>query len=481
MENFNIVQLFFKQAISQPSAIAFKTCERDVTYGQLHTLVSQTQVKFAEQGFVNSKKVLVMHPLSIELYAALLALLANGCILVFVEEWTSLADVRKAQEVIKCDGILCPTKVRLISLLYKPFRSLKWLNSKHSSSNDKALPPIEFVSENDAAIISFSSGTSGNSKAIVRTHCVITAQFEALQKHISIKQGAIMITNFPVVILLNLGLGITTFLSEFLKISNLPASDFEKMALELNDNAVSHLAFSPFVLQEISKKLTKPISVHQVLCGGSALFPSRIREIQQKIFAKDFTILYGSSEAEPIGYCTAKSALENAEEMGLFVGRIDSATACRIVNISVESINECKSNEIGEILVNGRHVVKTYLSSEDAYKKQKVMFEGEIWHRTGDYGCFNDKGFLLLTGQPSFGYPPYCLLELEKKLASIEGVSAGTILNKKCFIQMAKDGSKKEIELKVLSLFSWVEILIFGKLPLDKRHNGKIKYGKLDA
>lgn len=454
--------------------MAIQHGSRSVTYAELKDLVTGFQIKFQMKGFVNSKKVLVLHPLSIEMYAALLALLANACTLVFVEEWTSLADVKMAQQKIKCDGLLCTPKVRMISWLQAPFRKLKWLNTRLTQSGTSNLLVAD-VQANQAAIISFTSGTGSASKAVIRTHAIVNAQFLALQSHIVTSEAALMCTNFPVVILLNLGLGISTFISSNLKLSALPESNFYQLAREIESNHITHLSFSPFVLYQLCQRLEKTISLKQIICGGAALFPSRIKEIQQKISAENFTVLYGSSEAEPIAHCNAMDVIMKENEPGLYAGSVDDFTELKVVKTENNQVELCKNGEAGEVMVTGLHVVKNYMDSEQAYHQNKILFEGEIWHRTGDYAYFNSEQHLFLTGPLNQQFNGQYLMEIEKKLANIKGLVFGTVINNKAYIQMEKDATE-DLKERIKEQLPTLKDIVFMNLPMDKRHHGKIKY-----
>ena len=41
---------------------------------------------------------------------------------------------------------------------------------------------------------------------------------------------------------------------------------------------------------------------------------------------------------------------------------------------------------IGEIIVNGPHVLDAYFNNEEALKQNKIFVESKCWHRTGDSG-----------------------------------------------------------------------------------------------
>ncbi len=61
--------------------------------------------------------------------------------------------------------------------------------------------------------------------------------------------------------------------------------------------------------------------------------------------------------------------------------------------------NRLPANSTGEIVVRGKHVIKTYLNGQgDAETKVKAN-GSKVWHRTGDAGCLDDQGRLWLMGR----------------------------------------------------------------------------------
>ena len=65
----------------------------------------------------------------------------------------------------------------------------------------------------------------------------------------------------------------------------------------------------------------------------------------------------------------------------------------------------------------------------------------------------------------------------QKKLKEIPGVERGTIVNETAYIQITEN--KNKITAQIKNLID-VDIKVeFIKLPLDNRHNGKIKYNEL--
>jgi acyl-CoA synthetase (AMP-forming)/AMP-acid ligase II len=276
-DHLNIVSHFLNQAELSPEFIAIEDKDQSYSYKNLNQLVRNYKAYYDDLGLHKGTKVIVLHQPCVELFAAILALLCKGCTVVFVEEWSNISDITAACQTIQCDYIITGWKGKCIRLFNKTLRKLILLNI-HSvpKTENQYLSPV-LMDDISPAIIRFSSGSSGASKAVVRTHATLNAQFNALKKHIKLANINRMCTNFPVVILLNLGLGNCTVLSENIVMSNLKKSKIGDLYNELLSKSVTHLAISPFLLINLAKytlnQSLKQLKFSQILSGGSPIYP----------------------------------------------------------------------------------------------------------------------------------------------------------------------------------------------------------------
>jgi acyl-CoA synthetase (AMP-forming)/AMP-acid ligase II len=478
LRNNNITSHFFEAANQYPTRIALLSDYESITYQELLIKVESYCHQFNQHGLKSGDKVLVLHPLNTNLYAALLALLKLNCCLVFVEEWKTIDDISSCQNKINCNYIICSLKINLIRFFIPNLRSIKRLSLKLRICKNEFISNSDFKEE---AIISFSSGSSGKSKAIIRTHDLLNAQFDALKNKIVLCEHTKMISNFPVVILLNLGLGISSYFSQSIRMSNLKKTNFLKLYQEISKNNISHLALSPYLINRLAVAINNdakpPLSFFQIISGGSPFFPTFVENVNASFCYQNFTILYGSSEAEPIAHCEGNDIVKNRDEKGLYAGKIDEHCFCLIGEYKNGTISPCKDQKAGEIFVSGNHVVKNYYNSDQQAFENKISYQNLIWHRTGDFGYFDKEGNLYLTGDLNRRYKGDYLLELEKKLQEIPGVERGTIVNETAYIQMNEN--EKLITEQIKILLGHTIKIVFIQLPLDKRHNGKINYNEL--
>ncbi len=170
--------------------------------------------------------------------------------------------------------------------------------------------------------------------------------------------------------------------------------------------------------------------------------------------------------------------MKNGE--GLLAGKIVNE-----IELKIEKLDNVKdSSELkGEILVKGENVVKGYLNVEKN--------PDENWHRTGDMGYINRKGQLILLGrvkgriqiEDNIYYP----FTVETAFSFCKNLkkSVLTSKNNKLYLfaernpefkgDLSEDNEIKELKEK-FGIFKIIET----EIPMDKRHNSKTDYKRLE-
>ena len=160
-----------------------------------------------------------------------------------------------------------------------------------------------------------------------------------------------------------------------------------------------------------------------------------------------------------------------------------------------DQIKMLEQGEKGEIIVSGGHVLDTYLDAEEN-NKIKITADNENWHRTGDLGYIDASGRLWLLGRAkaeiSRGSEKIYPFSIETMLSFEKDIKRTAIISKKgkilLFIEIfyTEDKEKQlqiqdKLEEKIKEMKIAVDKVIFAdKIPVDKRHNGKIDYGSLE-
>jgi acyl-CoA synthetase (AMP-forming)/AMP-acid ligase II len=157
-------------------------------------------------------------------------------------------------------------------------------------------------------------------------------------------------------------------------------------------------------------------TVRALFVGGAPVRPELVRSLTRLIPSGEVYVVYGSSEAEPVGGISAQEILQEtapltAEGKGNCVGRPMGALDVRVIKCydgpidlraaGLASMLQSRG-KVGEIVASGKRVNKTYYRNPQAVAETKFEDEhGRIWHRTGDSGYFDDHGRIWLVGRVS--------------------------------------------------------------------------------
>lgn len=475
-KDINLLKHFFEVSVQYPNKVALIHNGEKLVFSQLKRKVESCMNLLDHLNVSNDAPVLMLHPLNHDLLAMVLALMGRGNPLVFVEEWTRFSDLKQCVKQTDCKYLLCNWKLNILRLFMPWASGLKRLPLNAFIISE----PIELKGFDDLrpALISFSSGSSGQPKSIVRTQGNLNAQFEALSKLIVRNEQSIMCTNFAAVILLNLGLGIGTLISENIRLSNLARSDFSRLYDELKEYSVSNLAFSPFVLRNlaniIEQKNRDRLKLKQIICGGSPVYPSFVQSFEKVFNSEEILLTYGSSEAEPIAHCQGTDLMANAQRNGLYIGKPVSEVNCMLLDSDGTIFGPEKPFEVGEIAVRGEHVVADYIGSKS--QSNKLSVDGKTYHLCGDRAYFDESGALFLLGQSRFDSED--IYENEKALYAIQGVKYITEFKGNVYAEILSERNKSQVIDQIKAIRPNRKVICL-QMPVDRRHKGKIKYAEL--
>ena len=115
----------------------------------------------------------------------------------------------------------------------------------------------------------------------------------------------------------------------------------------------------------------------------------KLKELIIKFNTVGFVQTYGQTEASP--RTTALLPEDSLYKIGS-VGKTIPNVKVKIIN---EAGNDVNANEIGEIIIQGKNVMKGY------YKQDIITNETIVdkWLHTGDLGYMDNEGYLYLTGR----------------------------------------------------------------------------------
>lgn len=491
----NIVSHFLEAAKNTPDKIAIIDSEVSITFRELEKEVIATAAYFRSAGIVKGDRVLVFIPMSIDLYRVVLALFYCGATAVFLDEWVSVRRLKESCRIADCKGFIGIFKARFFSLFIPELRKIR---VKLSLDTRGQSLPLTLVKSDDSALITFTTGSTGPPKAADRTHDFLNEQLRALIQEIDPQKEDVDLVALPIVLFMNLGFGCTSVIPKF-SMKRIGKMNFDTIIRQLQHHQVSRITASPFFVDGIARCIiqtkTELSALKKIFTGGAPVFPKQAALFNQAFPEAEITVVYGSTEAEPISSISTRQLFERRHELekGLPVGRPYSDIKLKIITISDKAIPNpdpdsfaamcLDEGETGEIIVSGKHVLKSYFNSPDAFKNSKIIVGNAVWHRTGDSG-FMENGELFLTGRCSQLIrkkdrllSPFIV---ENLLQEIEGITIGTIMdvNGKIIVVVESEMTKEQI-LPQLASVEFDDLQILAKIPRDPRHHSKIDYPRL--
>lgn len=502
-DRFNAADLFAEAARRHPEKPALIYKGKKVTFGDFEMAVNATAAGLLEKGIRKGDRVIVFVPMSEDLYRIVLALLRIGAVAVFLDEWVSISRLNACCRLAECRAFIGTSKSLLLAWFVPGLRQIPLrLGLKYDPRKTPAKLPQ--TDRDDIALITFTTGSTGIPKAAIRTHGLLYEQFQALAPLIRPQPGDICMPVLPIVLLINLGAGVTSVIADFNARKPLSMKP-GKVADQLVRYEVNSIIASPFFFRQLSKYLIDNDlvlnGIEKIFTGGAPVFPIEAERYRRAFPSADIRIVYGSTEAEPISSITAEELTDrqdNALARGLKVGEVEGSASVKIIDIRDENIavadmkaledREVAQGEIGEIIVSGKHVLREYLRNPDASMRNKIFVGEQCWHRTGDSGYLDAQGRLFLTGRcsslvrlhgqilPTFVF--------ENHFQTLDGIEIGTILLWKGKIIAVAELRESAVRDQAKAAISAVheaieEVVLIKKMPRDPRHHSKVDYEKL--
>jgi len=357
---------------------------------------------------------------------------------------------------------------------------------------------IASLNGDETAIITFTSGSTGVPKGIERSHNSLVIQMEYLKKILNFSEDDIEMTNLPLFVLNSIANRIKVVLPY---IKNYKLKDIEPSIIwkEIREMNVNRLTGSPFFIEKIMNMVEKENLIKKIFTGGGIVSSFLVKRLVDLNI--DVNIVYGSTEAEPISIINGREIIKDEEKEGVNIGIPIEDIELKIIKIEksnsiIDFTKSDKSNfivengKIGEIIVKGKNVNRSYFKDINAILYNKIKdIDGEVYHRTGDTGFIGKNGNLYITGRKDFSIilnnEVLNTFYIQNRLNRIKGVKKSAIIQDKkgkiyIFIEKEKKSRKKLIisDIKKIIDFDF-SIRFLKRIPLDKRHNTKIDYGKL--
>ncbi len=515
----NLVTLLAERASQHPERPALVDSrngrDRVLTFGELSRRVSAGAHALQSMGLKRGQVILVFQPVSIELYELILAAFHAGIRVMLADPSAGREFLTQCCQRLKPDAYFGSWKAQCLRIMVPEMRRIpitiivgRWFPGALTWRTDTEECPLTAVPDEEPALITFTSGSTGIPKAAVRSHGFLLAQHRTLSCALAFEEGEVDLVTLPVFVLANLASGLTSVLAAT-DLARPGTPDAAAIRSQCERRGVTRCTASPAFFEGLLRSQAGMPPFRKIFTGGAPVFPDLLRRLSSDQPNALIHSVYGSTEAEPISHFSADevAATEAGTRRGggLCSGEPVSEIQVKVIadRWGVPLGPMCSADfssmavpigQVGEIVVTGEHVLGGYLDGVGD-SETKIHVDGNVWHRTGDAGWLDEKGRIWLLGRcaeklPNFPAPaglpagaliyPFaveCALREafpEIRMAAIAWQGARTLV----VGGICSHGETAEIQRKAEEL-GIRNIIHIGRIPLDRRHNAKIDYPAL--
>jgi acyl-[acyl-carrier-protein]-phospholipid O-acyltransferase/long-chain-fatty-acid--[acyl-carrier-protein] ligase len=383
-------------------AVVDRTTNRRLTYHKALTaaLVLARHMASYDEGFVG-----IMLPNSAASILAILATLISGRIPVLINYsagaaqnavyaqrkcgFRTIVTARVVLERLKCPHVagmaFVEDIVGRVSLADKVRGAMR-----AGRSAERLLRTVAGGSEDDPAVVLFTSGSESDPKAVPLSHRNITANIEGVASVWKYSAEDVLLANLPYFHVF--GSTLNLWLPLFFGMTIVTAAnplDFKSVCTAIREEKVVYVGGTPSFLAGYLEASAPGdfASVRMVLTGGDKC-PDSLREGYRRKHGVEVYEGYGTTETSPIISVNVPGSSKPGS-----AGRPLPNLNVRIEND--ETGNACVPGQRGKILVKGDSVMRGYF--DDLEQTSLSLRCG--WYDTGDMGYLDEDGFLWHVGR----------------------------------------------------------------------------------
>ena len=373
--------------------------DQKITYAELEKQSNQLAHGLIDLGIRPSDMVSIMLPNSIQFLVSYLGVIKSGATMVplnisfkapAVEYILNNSEARiiitsqKFLPLIKKCSLDTVEKIILVD----GEKSDDYLLLSELADQKATLPELKNIDQEYTAACLYTSGTTGKPKGAMLSHHNLIFDTQKTIEHLKVDDSDRYICVLPmfhafaetVCMLMPLFLGAEiVIVDKFLP---------EKVLKTIQEKNVTFFAGVPTMysaLLNVKNRELYELSHLNICISGGAAMPQQTMEDFEETFNVKILEGNGPTEASPVAYVNPVDGETKTGSVGLPIPE----TKVKIVD---EEDNELPRNEIGEIIVQGEHIMKGYYKMPE--ETEKTLRGG--WLHTGDLGKMDQDGYVYI-------------------------------------------------------------------------------------
>lgn len=497
----NLVARLDEQARERPEQPALVDArDRSLSFGELAKQVAQVAAELSRRGLEAGDRVLVFHPVAIELYVFLLACFRAGVVAVLADPSAGRAFLAQVCRRSEPRAFFGSRRAHGLRWTMKAMRRIPramhpagWCPGSLAvfRAPGCGVAPAFDAGASHPALITFTSGSTGEPKGAVRTHEFLLAQHAALGRSLELVAGERDLVTLPVFALANLASGVTSVIADA-DLGRPGEVDGGRILAQCERWSVRRATAAPAFFEALLRAGSGLPPFDKVFTGGAPVFPDLIERLRAVRPGMEVTAVYGSTEAEPVAELPISGWTDEVREIIASGGGLPAGKPVLDVAIlpdrfgeplAAMEVGQFKSAALGpgqrgEIVVAGPQVLEGYLDGRGD-QETKIRVGGRVWHRTGDAGWLDSGGRLWLAGRCAARMGTRYPLEIEAALRLRFPARRTAALEWQGELTLVVEGSVEPELESVARTLGCQRMIAVERLPMDRRHQSKIDYPRL--
>lgn len=397
-----LFKLFLDACCKHPQKTFLVFGSHSFSYGDIERKVSQLSEKLAQVGFIQGDRVAIYLFNSPEFVVSFLALNCLGITVVPVNPLLKEEEIEHILSDSQARALLAHRETKIarvgqpvldLNLELRLDLSLYKFDSLQSADQESS----EQDFDSTAALIVYTSGTTGKPKGAVLSYANVAFTIESYPHRFCLKQDDMLLGVLPLCHLYGLLVVLAGALKAGCGIVLMKQFDAAEAILLLRSEAVSVLPAVPtmhqFILMELDKEGKDSRLENLRLCttGGAAMPRDLLVALKERLRVP---VLEGYALTETTVIATLNP------EGDARLGSVGTAFPGIEIAIEKDGIRSSRSfakgeSEVGEILLKGACIMKGYFNNAAA--TAEVIKDG--WFYTGDLGYLDADGYLYIVGR----------------------------------------------------------------------------------